>query len=199
MEFRTPFKVSLRLFSKKDRTKFWILVSAQMATGFLDLIGAGLMSLVIMLLISAFQGPGSIPYSLDLVVSNFPMRNLSPIQVAIAIGICSAAFFIIKSVLSIILLRKNLRFLGFCHSKIVKNLLSLLLKKKMLFVESKASQDLSYALLQGTSYLTIELLAPLAIGLTEATLLILFAALSIGPMILMYGLLAVCNNASPVP
>ena len=30
-------------------------------------------------------------------------------------------------------------------------------------------------------------------------ILILFAALSIGPIILMYGLLAVCNNASPVP
>ena len=177
LEFRTPFQISLRLFSKKDRAKFWVLVAAQMTTGFLDLFGAGLISLVVMLLISAFQGPGSIPYYLDLVLSNFPIRNLSPIQIAIAIGVCSAIFFIFKSILSTILLRQNLRFLGLCHSRIVKDLLSSVLNKNMLFVESKGSHDLSYALLQGTSYLTIELLAPLAIGLTEATLLLLFAAL----------------------
>ena len=177
LEFRAPFQISLRLFTKKDRTKFWLLVTAQMATGFLDLIGAGLISLVVMLLISAFQGPESIPYFLDLVVDNFPIRNLSPIQMAVTIGLFSAAFFIIKSILSVILLRKNLRFLGLRHSKIVGDLLSSLLNKNLLFIESKASQDLSYALLQGTSYLTIELLAPLAIGLTEATLLILFATL----------------------
>jgi len=177
VNFVTPFQVSLDLFSRKDRNKFWFLVLAQMSTGLLDLIGAALVSLVAMLLVSAFQDSTTSQEYSNLILQYFPVSDLTPIQLAVAVGVCSAIFFIVKSVLSIVLLRKNLQFLGNRHTQIVKNLLDLLLRKNLLFVESKGSQEVSYALLQGTSYLTIELLAPLAIGLSEATLLILFAFL----------------------
>ena len=172
-----PFQVSLDLLNKRDRIRFWCLVLAQMSTGLLDLFGAALVSLVAILLISAFQdSPRSQEYS-SLVFQYLPVNNITPIQLAVVVGVCSAIFFIIKSVLSIVLLRKNLQFLGNRHTQIVNDLLEHLLRKNLLFVEGKGSQEVSYALLQGTSYLTIELLAPLAIGLSEGTLLILFALL----------------------
>jgi ATP-binding cassette subfamily C protein len=175
--FFASTKAALKLLSSRDRKRFWILVIAQMSTGLLDLIGAGLITLVVLLLVGAFE-PNS---NSDALLSNLNelqfFTDYSLIKLAVVSGIGAAVFFLIKSVTCLWLIRKNLVFLGNQHSKIVSRLSERLLKKNLLFIESKSSQETSNAILHGTSYLTIELLGPLAIGLSEATLLILFAAL----------------------
>ena len=175
--FFASTKAALKLLSSRDRKRFWILVIAQMSTGLLDLIGAGLITLVVLLLVGAFE-PNANSDALLRELNGFQFfTDYSLIKLAVVSGIGAALFFLIKSVACLWLIRKNLVFLGNQHSQIVSRLSERLLKKNLLFIESKSSQETSNAILHGTSYLTIELLGPLAIGLSEATLLILFAAL----------------------
>lgn len=175
--FFASTKAALKLLSFRARKRFWILVIAQMSTGLLDLIGAGLITLVVLLLVGAFE-PNS---NSDALLRNLNelhfFTDYSLIKLAVVSGIGAALFFLIKSVTCLWLIRKNLSFLGNQHSQIVSRLADRLLRKNLLFIESKSSQETSNAILHGTSYLTIELLGLLAIGLSEATLLILFAAL----------------------
>ena len=175
--FFASTKAALKLLSSRDRKRFWILVIAQMSTGLLDLIGAGLITLVVLLLVGAFE-PNANSDALLSKLNGFQFfTDYSLIQLAVVSGIGAALFFLIKSFACLWLIRKNLVFLGNQHSQIVSRLSDRFLKKNLLFIESKSSQETSNAILHGTSYLTIELLGPLAIGLSEATLLILFAAL----------------------
>lgn len=175
--FFASTKAALNLLSSWDRKRFWILVIAQMSTGLLDLLGAGLITLVVLLLVGAFE-PNENSDALLSKLNGFQFfTDYSAIKLAVVSGIGAAVFFLIKSVACLWLIRKNLVFLGNQHSQIVSRLSDRLLKKNLLFIESKSSQETSNAILNGTSYLTIELLGPLAIGLSEATLLILFAAL----------------------
>ena len=175
--FFASTKTALKLLPPRDRKRFWVLVIAQMSTGLLDLIGAGLITLVVLLLIGAFE-PNA---NSDALLRNLQelrfFEDYSLIKLAVLSGIGAALFFLIKSVTCLWLIRRNLVFLGKQHSQIVSQLTDRLLKKNLLFIESKSSQETSNAILHGTSYLTIELLGPLAIGLSDATLLILFAAL----------------------
>jgi len=175
--FFASTKAALKLLPPRNRKRFWVLVIAQMSTGLLDLIGAGLITLVVLLLIGAFE-PNA---NSDALLRNLQelrfFEDYSLIKLAVLSGIGAALFFLIKSVTCLWLIRRNLVFLGKQHSQIVSQLTDRLLKKNLLFIESKSSQETSNAILHGTSYLTIELLGPLAIGLSEATLLILFAAL----------------------
>lgn len=175
--FFSSTNAALALLSPSSRRRFWILVVAQMSTGFLDLIGAGLITLVVLLLVNAFQAsPTSSSFIQTL--HKFPLtQHYSLIKLAVIIGTCAAFFFLLKSLLCLSLIHRNLRFLGDQHAQIVSDLTTGLLRKNLLFAESKSSQEMSYALLIGTSYLTIELLGPLAIGLSEGTLLLLFAIL----------------------
>lgn len=175
--FLASTKVALKLLSSRDRKRFWILVIAQMSTGLLDLIGAGLITLVVSLLVEAFK-PNANSNALLNELHKFQLfTDYSLVKLAVVSGISAALFFSIKSVACLCLIRKNLVFLGNKHSEISSKLSDHLLKKNLLFIESKSSQETSNAILHGTSYLTIELLGPLAIGLSEATLLTLFAAL----------------------
>lgn len=175
--FFASTKAALKLLSSRNQKRFWILVIAQMSTGLLDLIGAGLITLVVLLLVGAFE-PNANSDALLSKLNGFQFfTDYSLIKLAVVSGIGAALFFLIKSVACLWLIRKNLVFLGNQHSQIVSRLSDRLLKKNLLFIESKSSQETSNAILHGTSYLTIELLGPLAIGLSEATLLILFAAL----------------------
>lgn len=170
-------KAALSLMSPRDRKRFWILVFAQMSTGFLDLIGAGLITIVVLLLIGAFEPTSNSDALLrSLQQFNF-FDDYSLIKLAVLSGVGASLFFLVKSVTCLWLIRKNLNFLGNQHSQMVSRLTGQFLRKNLLFIESKSSQETSNAILYGTSYLTIELLGPLAIGLSEATLLILFASL----------------------
>ena len=175
--FLASTKAALKLLSPRDRKRFWILVIAQMSAGLLDLIGAGLITLVVLLLVGAFEPNSNSDALLSKLNELQFFADYSLIKLAVVSGIGAALFFLIKSMTCLWLIRKNLVFLGNQHSQIVSRLADRLLKKNLLFIESKSSQETSNAILHGTSYLTIELLGPLAIGLSEATLLILFAAL----------------------
>lgn len=175
--FLASTKASLKLLSSRDRKRFWILVIAQMSTGLLDLIGAGLITLVVLLLVGAFEPNSNSDALLKNLTELHFFTDYSLIKLAVVFGIGAALFFLVKSLTCLWLIRKNLVFLGNQHSQIVSRLSNNLLKKNLLFIESKSSQETSNAILHGTSYLTIELLGPLAIGLSEATLLILFATL----------------------
>ena len=96
--FFATTKAALNLLSSRDRKRFWILVVAQMSTGLLDLLGAGLITLVVLLLVGAFE-PNENSDALLSKLNGFQyFTDYSLIKLAVVSGIGAAVFFLIKSV-----------------------------------------------------------------------------------------------------
>ena len=184
-------KATLSLLNKSSRRKFWILAIAQMATGILDLLGAVLLSFAVVILGASFNS--------DLTQSNWLIRvqelgiyeNLSLTGIAVSISLLATVFFILKSITCLILIRKNLYFLGARHVEVVSGLLTKFFKKNLLFIEKRSSQEVSQSAITGSGLLIVEILGPLAMTLSESTLLILFILLLIyiNPLLLLFTVL----------
>ena len=175
--FIPTVRAALGLLSRRNRRRFWALTLAQMTTGILDVIGAALLTLVVIIFSASLRSDTNEPSFVRRVHEIPYLRDYSLVSLAIVLAGAATVFFLLKSVICLLLIRKNLAFLGNRHTEIVAELLEKFFRKNLLFVEGKSSQEISQALMQGTSYLTVELLGPLSIALSEATLLLFFVVL----------------------
>jgi ABC-type multidrug transport system fused ATPase/permease subunit len=189
--FVSIVKVTLSLLSKKNRIKYWVYTVAQMATGLFDLLGAAFLTMSVIILGAAFSSDFT-QSSWIAEVQNLAMfENLSLISTAVSISLLATILFIVKSVTCLFLIRKNLYFLGDRHVDVVSSILNKFFGKNLLFVEKKSSQEVSQSAIKGSGYLIVEILGPLAIALSEFTLLVLFTILLlfINPVLLMFTIL----------
>jgi ABC-type multidrug transport system fused ATPase/permease subunit len=170
-------RAALGLLSGPNRKRFWALSVAQMAIGILDVVGATLLAFVVFLFSASMKSNSPEPALIAKVHEFQFLKGYSLIGLAIIIAAAATLFFLLKSIICLLLIRKNLKFLGEKQAEIVADLLEKFFKKNLLFVENRSPQKVSQELIKGTSYLTVELLGPLSIALSEATLLLLFTIL----------------------
>jgi len=184
-------KATLSLLSKSSQRKFWILAIAQMATGVLDLLGAVLLSFAVVILGASFNSDVTQSKWLVRVQELGIFDNLSLTGIAVSISLLATIFFILKSITCLILIRKNLYFLGARHVEVVAGLLTKFFMKNLLFIEKRSSQEVSQSAITGSGLLIVEILGPLAMTLSESTLLLLFVLLLlyINPLLLLFTLL----------
>ena len=189
--FTFVVKATLSLLSKSNRRKFWILTFAQMATGLLDLLGAALLSFAVVILGASFTSNVTSSKWLTRVQELGIFENISLTGIAISVSLLATVFFILKSIICLILIRKNLYFLGARHVEVVSGLLTKFFKKNLLFVEKRSSHEVSQSAITGSGLLVVEILGPLAITLSESTLLVLFTLLliHINPILLLFTVL----------
>ena len=189
--FMFVVKATLSLLSKSNRRKFWILTFAQMATGVLDLLGAALLSFAVVILGASFTSNVTSSKWLTRVQELGIFENISFTGIAISVSLLATVFFVLKSITCLILIRKNLYFLGARHVEVVSGLLTKFFKKNLLFVDKRSSQEVSQSAITGSGLLVVEILGPLAITLSESTLLILFTLLLIyiNPILLLFTVL----------
>jgi ABC-type multidrug transport system fused ATPase/permease subunit len=162
------------LLSVGDQKKFIAITIAQIFMGLLDLIGVAAIGLLGALSITNVQSdePGN---RVTAVLEAIRLENLTFQTQAIVLG--SAAVFLLvgRTILSIFLTRRILFFLSRRGAVISSTLIKRLLSKKLLDVQKRSTQEILYAVTSGVDQITLYVLAPLAVLVSDLSLLTIMA------------------------
>jgi ABC-type multidrug transport system fused ATPase/permease subunit len=161
---------AFNLLSKSDQLKLKLVVVLQFATGLLDLAGVlliGALGTLAYSYITGIQTDESVSKALDFFgLSDFTNRE----QITLLISL-SVAFLTIRSIISVLVTKKTLHFLSLRGAAISTSLISKLLTKPLTIVQSKTSQEVLFATTRGVDYVTLQILAPAVLLLSDVALL----------------------------
>ena len=162
------------MLSVGDQKKFIAITIAQIFMGMLDLLGVAAIGLLGALSITNVQSdePGN---RVTAVLEAIRLENLTFQTQAIVLG--SAAVFLLvgRTILSIFLTRRILFFLSRRGAVISSTLIKRLLSKKLLDVQKRSTQEILYAVTSGVDQITLYVLAPLAVLVSDLSLLTIMA------------------------
>ena len=173
MTIRQSMVKALSMLTSRDRRLMVLVVSLQASLGFLDLFAVGLMGLVGLIATGADAGEFS-PVAGNF-LARFGLENYNPYGVALALGGAAAILLVVKSALSLLVLRRIFVFLANRQAMISNRLASRVLSRPLLDVQSRSSQDVSYALTIGVNALTMGVIGQGAILVAEGSLLLILA------------------------
>jgi ABC-type multidrug transport system fused ATPase/permease subunit len=162
---------SLSILSKSDRKKILAVVVLQVFLSALDLLGVLAIGLLGALSVSGLQSrePG---LQLDstlrfLTISEFSFQT----QVAI-LAVGALLLLVGRTILSIIFTRRILFFFSRRGAKMSANLISRLLSQPMLTVQARTTQETLYAVTNGVSLITLQILATGIVMVADLSLLL---------------------------
>ena len=165
---------SSKVLSKSDKSKLFAVVIIQIMLGALDLVGVGLIGVIGSLAISGVgsKQPGNrVQWFLDtLNLDSFDLQNQ-----AMILGILAVSIMVLKTILSMIFIRKMLYFLSFKGARLSSNLVSRLLAQPLLTVQSRSNQETLFILTSGISSITIGVLATFVALISDTSLLLVMA------------------------
>jgi ABC-type multidrug transport system fused ATPase/permease subunit len=177
-------KVSLGLLPKRDQRLLGLVIVVQFFIALLDLVGILLLGVVATLAAAAFSGSS---------VAGGPLGNLIawfPTNVEFVIGLSVLAGFVLisKSILGLYLTRRIFRFLANRQALVSGNLAQRLLRRPLLEIQARSSQQTSVALTEGVNALTLNTLGPAAVIAAELSLIIALLAglLVVDPIVALF-------------
>ena len=155
-----------------------------MATGLLDLIGVLLLGLVAVMATATSQG-NRVPSAVTSAAGSVGLGDVDEATLVGILRVIAAFLLVIKSVVSVLLLRRVFRFLADRSATVSAGLSSKFFSCSLLVVQSRPSQEVAYALGQGTNQAVIGVLGSAMVVIAEATLLVLLgvALLFIDPVV----------------
>ena len=169
---REALTVSFGLFNRKEKVKITSFTIIQMALGFLDLIGVALLGLLGSLAVSGIQSlnaSGRIVAVLKLLkIDELGFQS----QISI-IGILAGSILALKTLISLIITRKNLTFLSNKSAEISLILINDLMKKSLIQLREKSSQQNLFSVSQGVSTLVTGILGSFVTLCSDFTLLVI--------------------------
>ena len=171
---REAIRAALGLLTPQDRRRYRLVVAAQMLTSFLDLAGVLLVGLVGVLAAASIQGTPP-PQAVITAADRLGLGDLPPETLAGIVAAIAAALLLTKSVVYALLMRRVFRFLGNRQAAVSTRLTSQLFAQPLLRIESRSSQETSYALSYGVVSVITNGLGSFAILLSELTLLTLLS------------------------
>jgi ATP-binding cassette, subfamily B, bacterial PglK len=164
--------LSLSVFSAREKFKLGIVAMAQIALGFLDLAGVILLGLLGTLSVSGVQSTPTSGRILSVLrflgIENFSLQ----VQVAV-LGLLATGLLAIKTLISLLASRRTLKFLSKKSAEISIFLLGKVLKKSLLEIQSKTSQETLYAVTLGVSAVTTGIVGTIISLITDASLLLI--------------------------
>jgi ABC-type multidrug transport system fused ATPase/permease subunit len=195
-----PFKSLgkyVAILGKSARRKFWTVVITQSVLGFLDLVGVAIIGVLGSLALRGVQSQnagGRTSQALEFLrIENFEFQK----QIVI-LSLLATFFFILKTILTVVLNRKILFFLSLQAASLSDKLLARVLNKPILGIQQNSSQEIQYAVGSGVSAIALGIVGTLATVITDSsTLLILIVGLFvIDPLVaassvLLFGLIGI--------
>jgi len=167
---------SLKLISKRDRRKIWIVLFIQIGLGILDLAGVAAVGILGALAVNgvASREPGN---RLFAILSALNLESQSLQTQASMLGLIAAGLLISKTIVSVIFTRRMLFFLSRRGAQISTRLLSKLLSQPLQGLHKNSMQQNLYAVTAGVGVITIGIIATTVNLLAD---LILLFILTIG-------------------
>ena len=159
------------LLTYRDRSKLSLIILAQIILALLDLIGVALVGVIGSLSITGIQSnkPG------DRVTKFLEMFSLDGFilrEQIVIISISAAVFFIGKTLLSILFLKRSLIFLGIRSAQFSGELISKIIKKDFTFLTGKSKQEIIFNLTGGTNSIFLGILGSCITILSDLSLII---------------------------
>ena len=165
---------SSKVLSMSDKRKLFAVALIQIMLGALDLVGVGLIGVIGSLAINGVgsKQPGNrVQWLLDqLNLGSFDLQMQATI-----LGILAVSVMVLKTVLSMIFIRKVLYFLSFKGARLSSILVSRLLAQPLLTVQSRSNQETLFALTSGVGSITIGVLATFVALISDTSLLLVMA------------------------
>lgn len=160
------------LLSPGDRKKILALTGLQTSLGVLDLLGIAAMGMLGALTISGVSGTA--PGDRVTQVLKFVNLEYQTLQVqATWLGVGAGLILISKTLLSAIITRSSLRFLGEKSAEISHSLISRLLKSDLSSLYRYSNQDYLYATTVGTSAITLGVVGSTSLLISDISLMVL--------------------------
>jgi ABC-type bacteriocin/lantibiotic exporter with double-glycine peptidase domain len=148
------FRDTYRYLPSRIRKKFVLLISAQIANAFMDLLGVALVGILTALSIQSTE-IGARGNRVNLFLEIVNLENFSLNIQLIILGMLAGLVFTIKTLLSIFFMRETLKLLSDQSAIRTSTLLEKILSKNLSFVESKSAQETLYILTDGVRSLYI--------------------------------------------
>lgn len=171
----TPLTDSLALLSRTDQRKLILVTAIQMLTALLDVAGVALFG-VVAALATASVSQTPLPSSVQRVIGS-PDSSDALLRVAIQLSIVAGLLLIVKSLVSVLLTRRALRFLAYRQAMVAGRLAAALLSRPLLQVQRRSSQESAFALTNGVNNAVLGVLGQ---GVTVCSELSLLAVLAVG-------------------
>jgi ABC-type multidrug transport system fused ATPase/permease subunit len=167
---RSTFGRSVRVLSKKDQSKVLVVVLLQVCVGIFDLLGVLAIGLLGALSVTGLQSqpPG------NRVSSAIDFLNLSDISFqsqVLILGIGAVGLLVGRTIISILFTRRILFFLSNRGAQISVSLVSRMLSKSLLEIQKRSSQETLFAVTRGVEYVTLQILAPSIVLVSDVALL----------------------------
>ena len=164
------FRRAFQVMSLKDRQKVFVVVFLQVFIGVLDLLGVIAIGLLGALSITSIQSqqPGSqVTFALELL-----HLTGSSFQVQILVLSLGAVLLMVgRTFISIFFTRRILFFLSNRGAAISANLVSRLLSQSLITIQKRTSQETLFAVTRGVEYVTLQILAPAIVLVSDVALL----------------------------
>ncbi|MDC3376524.1 ABC transporter ATP-binding protein/permease [Candidatus Nanopelagicales bacterium] len=182
----TSVKSALALLDRRSQRILLVLVLVQIFIASLDLLGVLLFGLVAALSASAIAGETS--QTLSQVLNLFGLTDADEVYLAIVLAAAAGLVFIIKSVLTFLLVRRSLRFLANRQAMVSSRLAERLLSRPLIDVQRNSSQQNAYALTSGANAATLGILGNAVVMVAEFALLLVMAVglLAIDPLVAVF-------------
>lgn len=171
---KSTFGRAVHVLSPKDQRKVAAVVVLQVCIGALDLLGVIAIGLLGALSVTGLQSqlPGNRVSS----ALNFLHLSHSSFQnQALILGTGAVVLLVGRTVISIFFTRRILFFLSNRGAQISANLVSRLLSQSLIAIQSRTSQETLFAVTRGVEYVTLQILAPTIVLVSDVALLIIMA------------------------
>lgn len=162
---------SMLLLNKKDRVKIFAVAVIQIFFGLLDLVSVIIIGLLGALSISGVKSQE--PTKRAQSVLEFLNLSDKTFQYQFAIlGIIAAGFLILKTILSMFLIKKTLRFLAHKAATMSSEFFSRMLNQDLLRLQAKTHQERLFSVTEGIKIITINIIGNLILLISDISLLI---------------------------
>jgi len=157
LRFKDSVRNASNLLSIVDRRKYWLLTCLQSALSILDLASVAIVGLIGSIAVNGIAqvGPGD---QLQDVLTTLGLSGLAIQTQAAILGLLVGLLLALKSIVSMLLNRKMLFFLGYRSSNISKVLISKLVQQNVLVIEANSAQKLIYSATTGINSIVIGVL-----------------------------------------
>jgi ABC-type multidrug transport system fused ATPase/permease subunit len=161
---------SIRILSRSDRRKVVAVVVIQILFGLLDLVGVALVGILGALAVTGVQSkaPGN---RVSAVLEILQIENQNLQTQASVIGLLAAAFLIVKTIFSVIFVRKTIFFLSRRSAAISANLISKVLAQPLISVQARSMQQTLYMVTVGVDSITMGVLNTTVLVISDISLL----------------------------
>lgn len=171
---KSTFGRAVQVLSPKDQQKVLAVVVLQVCIGILDLLGVIAIGLLGALSVTGLQSrlPGNrVSSALNLLhLSDSSFQNQ-----ALILGVGAVTLLVGRTVISIYFTRRILFFLSNRGAQISANLVSRLLSRSLLAIQSRTTQETLFAVTRGVEFVTLQILAPAIVLVSDVALLLIMA------------------------